>query len=169
MKYFRPELYLQSQPRNDDAAIENAMAAWDRAETEYESELKREWSRFPEAVHHYLENIRLHDGVLVADGPPAADEYRLVVRTDSPTGEFVELTYFLTEPPRMTDAGFPADLKSETPYWVCDEFEADPVTPTTARFTHSILLSDGRELRVRFHDLEVRRFAPLLTALAALA
>jgi len=168
MKHFPVALHLLSQPRHDDATVAAALAAWDRAEEAYEAELQRDWDRFPEAVRHYLDNVRLHDGALIADGPPDEDQYRLVVRTDSPAGEYVEFSYDLAEPPEVLDAGFPDDQKSDTPYWMYDEFAADPATPLPARprFTHTILLSDGRELRVRFYDLEVRRFAPLLTAAA---
>ena len=165
MKHFRPELYLRSQPRHDRATVEAAVAEWDRAETDYEAELKQNWGRFPAAVQSYLDSVRLHDGVLVADGPPDSDRYRLVVRSDTPDGEFVEFVYRLVEDPTVHDAGFPDDLKSDAAHWLYDEFEADPV-PTQSRFTHSILFSDGRELRIPFSSLEVQRFSPLLTAIA---
>ena len=145
------------------------MAAWDREQDAYEVELQRDWSQYPEAVRLYLDSVRLHDGVLVADGPTDENHYQLVVRTDTPSGEFVEFTYILTEPPEVLNAGFPNDLRSDTPHWLYDEFavssELPPGTPLV--FTHSILLSDGRELRVRFRDLEMRRLTPLLTAVGA--
>jgi hypothetical protein len=169
MNHFRPELYLQTQPTHEWATIEAAMAAWDKEQEDYEAELKRDWDRFPMAVRLYLDSIRLHDGVLVADGPTDEDHYQLVVRTDTLSGEYVEFLYSLTEPPEVVDAGFPADLRSDTPHGLYDEFAADPVMPlpTTPGFTHSILLSDGRTLRVRFRDLELRRFTPLLTGVPA--
>lgn len=164
MKYFRPELYLRSQPWHGRAAVEAAMAEWDRAELAYEAELRRDWEKYPEAVRSYLDSVRLHDAVLIADGPSDADSYRLVVRSDTPDGEFVEFVYRLTDEPTVHDAGFPDDLKSVAPHWLYDEFEADAASD---RFTHAILFSDGRELRIPFAALEVQRFSPLLTAAAA--
>ena len=163
MKHFRPELYLRSQPRHGRAAVEAAVAEWDLAEADYEAELMRDWERFPDAVRSYPDSVRLHDGVLVADGPSDADRFRLVVRSDTPEGEFVEFVYHLTDDPTVHDAGFPDDLKSDAAYWLYDEFDADPVSD---RFTHAILFSDGRELRIPFSSLEVQRFSPLVTATA---
>ena len=168
MTHFRPELYFQTQPTHEWPTIEAAIAAWDREQDAYEAELKRDWARYPEAVRLYLDSVRLHAGVLVADGPTDENRYQLVVRTDNPSREFVEFSYLLTEQPEVLDAGFPADLRSDTPHWLYDEFEVTPNLPAAmSLFTHSILLSDGRELRVRFRDLEMRRFTPLLTAIGA--
>ena len=85
------------------------------------------------------------------------------MRSEIPDGEFVEFVYRLADEPTVHDAGVPDDLKSDAAHWLYDEFEADPVSD---RFTHAILFSDGRELRIPFWSLEVQQFSPLLTATA---
>lgn len=154
MKHFTPELLARCRT-GDDAAAEE----WDRAIDAYNQRLEAISSRLPDGARRLLDTHTLHDAQLlgVTDNPtkPRAN---LLVRLES--GETLELRYHLVAGPRGGWAvkGEPsAQAKGPRSFVLYDEFD---IEDDGTFFTHSLLLSDGKELVFRFHNLRVRLLSP---------
>lgn len=168
MEYFTPERYLRLQQFDDPSVLERAMAEWDTAVERYNTGLLHIRDRFPDGVRTFLDDYCLHDAVLVgttSDGERRT--YRLLVQEEGVEG-LTELVYFDAEP-SLDESTFPADFRTGPVLWLYDEMAANPrVLPGwSPLILHSVLLSDGRELTVRFRDFKVSRVQPFVPTTAA--
>jgi hypothetical protein len=164
MQYFTPELYLRLQQFDAPNVVEQATAEWDNSVREYNRVLEEIRPRLSDGVLAFLDGYCLHDAAIVAMGHGCDPlTYRLLVREDT-TQDLIELLYHDAEP-SLEDSAFPQDYQTDTPVWLYDELTANPRVLAGWRplMVHSILLSDGRVLTVRFRDLLVTRFQPFPT------
>jgi hypothetical protein len=83
------------------------------------------------------------------------DRFVIVLQLDTPPHDLLTLTYHLVAEPRVDREALPAEDRTPDDHveWLYDEFELEPGPPPMA--THSILLSNGWELLLRFRDLQV--------------
>ncbi|HJT76456.1 MAG TPA: hypothetical protein VJ739_04570 [Gemmataceae bacterium] len=160
MKYFKPELLRRCRSLDDDAA-DVAAAEWEQAIAAYRARLRAIRSRLPSGADRLLARFTLHDAQLltIADDtkrPRLTLLVRLEGTRDQP-GPVLELSYLLVAGPHggvvfRKHAGL--GHKALGPRGVLyDELNLDE---ERAFFTHSLLLTDGFEIEIRFHDLRVR-------------
>ena len=161
MKYFTPDLYRRLQPSSDPSTVDQALMDWDQAENDYSVSLTGFRNRLPAGATSLLDHIRLHDAERI-DGWQSTDRFVLLVRMESPSQGLVELTYSLEDDPQLIDDALPAEFANDPPLWLHDEFSVENSLKPV--FTHSILFADGRELRIRFVDLQVRQYATFFAA-----
>jgi hypothetical protein len=105
--------------------------------------------------------VCLHDATVLGEWQ-GRTRLHLLVRPEGGGDRLVLLTYTLAEPPRVTVAALPAELRSPQPVWMYDEVGVERQSPRGRAskgpvFTHSILLRDGRELSLRFRRFQMAR------------
>jgi hypothetical protein len=165
MKYFKPELLARCRSLEDVA--EAAAEEWERAIVAYRARTRAIRLRLPSPARRLLSRVALHDAKVLAIALGRKQpRFTLLVRledTPSQPGEILELNYLsvagehggvtFRKHPQL-DRGA-AGLGSI----LYDEFDLDE---QRAFFTHSLLLTGGYEIEVRFHALRVRRLEEVL-------
>jgi hypothetical protein len=73
----------------------------------------------------------------------------------------VVLAYSLAEPVEIVEDALPEAVRSRPLQWLYDELDVAP-TEDAQTFSHSILLSNGWEVKVRFRSVTVTRPVSLL-------
>lgn len=158
MKYFTPELLARCRSRDDDVA-DAANEEWEQALADYEQRLASVANQLPAEVRELCATVSLHDGKMlgVAFGKRTRLFSMLVQLegTAKQRGEVLQLHY---DPVPGPDGGVairePAQGNRDEDVWVLyDEFDRDEEHDF---FTHSLLLTDGREIEIRFRELTFR-------------
>jgi hypothetical protein len=126
---------------------------WDEAGERYRMEWKSLREKFPRHAVTLMERFYLHDArVLLAAARPRF--FTLVLQLDADNGG-LQIEYKLAAPVVLTPH---PEIAEECPLeWLYDEFdvlENDSVTV----FAHSILFTDGSELRLVFHNLQWKHY-----------
>ncbi len=181
MKYFTPELFIQLQECDTPSDVPALSARWENAVAAYRANLEVVRPRMRGALLRFVQRGSLHDA-RVLDIGVAERKVTLVVQEEvAPTLLF--LTYSLVDAPEIDRSALPEQHRSPDPMWLYDEFDLEAqlvfhprsrilerVTDVPAAdgnewksiFLHSILLSNGWEVRLRFHALTVTRTNSLL-------
>jgi hypothetical protein len=169
MKFLQPEMLARSRSAND-AVAEAAADQWDTALVAYRARFKAIRNRLPVAVRRLCVRVALHDALLL--GAARAEHrpfFALLVRlegTAGEPGEVLELVYHPVAGPHggleiRTHPCLDDNPPGQSVRVLYDEFD---VHEAHAFFTHALLLSDGREIDIRFHSMTWRRlgtvFAP---------
>ena len=180
MKYFTPERFVQLQECEDKNAFRVIHAAWERAIVEYRQSLDTLRSGPRDGVREFLKRKSLHDARVMDIG---VSDTRLTIVLQEPIGAgLVSLTYALVDSPLIDRSAIPELHCSSPTSWLYDEFDREDESlldpelrlvskisgPTKGEqprgkpvFLHSILLSNGWEIRVRFHRILVTRTTSL--------
>jgi hypothetical protein len=159
MNYFKPELLARCRSRGDVA--EAAAAEWEAARAAYRARLDAIRPSLPAAVRRLLSIVSLHDakvlGMSIGKRKP---RFALRVRLEGTArqpGEVLEVSYRPVVGPNggVTFQKPPlAEAPPPGPQWVLyDEFDVDE---DRGLFVHSLLLTSGMEISVRFHSLSVQ-------------
>lgn len=158
MKYFTPKLLARFRSSEDDMA-DAAATEWDQASAAYRARFRSVRDRLPVGVRR-LAKVSLHDarliGVAISERRPL---FSMIVQPESSsdrTHEALELSYHTiagTTPGLLITAHDPSAGERRDVCILYDEFDVDE---EHSFFTHALLLSDGREIQVRFHCLSVR-------------
>lgn len=157
MNYFTPELFLRCQDP-DPAAMDAADAAWEAAEARYEEHLQ-ELGPALAPVSDPFAGILLHDAQ-VWGITRQGDSWTMILRTDIPPHRVVTLTYALTGEPYVDRTALPPGWRSGVMQFLYDEF--DLIQDGDAlHYLHSILFSNGWEIRVPFQHVTVTRAEPV--------
>jgi hypothetical protein len=157
MKYFTPELYVRGQSQ-DDAILDQVEEEWEANVDAYAAHLQAIRPELPAGLLYLLDNFYLHDANVLSAGSNR-DTFVMVLQLDSAYATLV-LTYRLTEEVRIDRAALPPEHSGPYPVqWMYDEIDA----PRSDRpgYVHNVLLSNGWELELHFHDLEVTAVNPL--------
>ena len=152
MKYFTPKLYSDLNSRDVDVA-DVADSRWDQAEQEYEARLKEIRALLSDAAKTLADGICLHDVELIQQWN---DDSQLVLWVGSALSGYV-LRYQLLEPPKLGVPRKSPPFSAQSVRWLYDEID----TPRKGVYSHEILFSDGRELRVVFDDCLIVETRPL--------
>jgi len=172
MKFFTPELYVRFGSSDDDVALP-AHEEWEQVIKRYRRHYKKIETQLPLALRKFHDEQCLHDAdlfapaILPANAPWNGPEVVIVAQqVNTLFPEFINtlaiLQYTIT-----TDAVVEVPLQAEIfrkvqPIWLYDE--VDVVEPGV--FSHEILVSDGRVIKLRFRDFNYH-IAPLCLPTAA--
>lgn len=157
MKYFRPELFIRGNSHDLDEA-EVASLEWEAASRAYARRLKRIGTHLPANSLRFLDEVQLHDAVLIGLSLDTTDERflslggssaRLFLKTRDAV---VIIAYRLTAKPEIVhDTLPPRFVSKEQQLCLYDEFEFDAEKGCT---THEFFLSDGTLIKLSFHEFE---------------
>lgn len=160
MKYFTPEL-LARYGSPDDRVADAAHAEWEAATERYQEHLRSVEHELPRRLRRLLRRYYLHDAGVPFVG--VADQVlHLTVELDAPPRDTLFLRYRLVSEPQVESHSL-AKYDAQPLTWLYDELDvvrggAFPV------IEQRILFSNGRELTIRFQDLNysTARALPLL-------
>jgi hypothetical protein len=160
MKYFTPSL-IAAYGADDPATANAADARWDELCDEYAAYLASVKAEFPRGLRIIEENFYLHDALILSIGRHQ-DSFAIVLQIDPPPQSILALTYELTAPPEIRRGVLPPELctPEHVTEWQYEEIERLPGEPAT--WQHSILLSNGWEIQLRFRDVRVEEFEAVL-------
>jgi hypothetical protein len=163
MKYFRPDRLAKLQDRSDEGSFLAALAEWERNVDRYKKQLQKVHRELPADLKQLLDTVPLHDARVLDMWWGGRSQFTITLHAQSAPSHLVVLTYSLLEEPTVEKDVLPARVRSETTAWLYDELEFGGDTKRgQATFLHHILLSDGREIRLRFRNVTVKRPVPLV-------
>ena len=181
MKYFTPELFIKLQECEDGNALRIVNASWEHAVLQYRQRLGELRTGTKDGVLAFMRRKSLHDA-LVMDISISKKRLTIVLQETLGAG-LVSLTYSLVDSLSIDRFTIPEPHRSSPTSWLYDEIDRDEDTVFDPNlrllakisglseseqakgkpvFHHSILLSNGWEIRVRFHRLVVAQMTSLL-------
>jgi hypothetical protein len=158
MKHFTPVRWVQLQDVATEASFRAAHAEWEEALADYRHELDAIRPRLVDTLRRFADAESLHDALLVA-GWRESKRLTLLVKPEPPSDRYVVLTYTLTGEPGINPSALPPEYRTEHATWMYDEISIEGDV-----FVHSILMSNGVEITVRFDHFEVARPEALFLA-----
>jgi hypothetical protein len=160
MKYFTPPRYVALQDFSSDEAMNRADADWEQAGDRYDAYYRSVQEQLPAGFRKLVEGYYLHDAI-VREIVRQGNELLVLLQLDPPPRELLLLRYHLAGDPVIDREALPEPHRSQGPVeWMHDEVELLDREPT--RCIHSVLLSNGWEARVPFHDVQVEPAEPIL-------
>jgi hypothetical protein len=185
VKYFTPERFLRLQNLDNEQAFQAATREWESAVEEYGAQLKALTPELPVGVRRLVELGSLHDARVLGIWQ-AKTRLTLVLQLESDLSRLCVITYWLVGSPYVDPSALPESHRSGHTSWLYDEIGIDGNTTfdtathiqlksgpqvtanggqrRRAVFTQDILLSNGWELRLRFHQVNVARPTALTPA-----
>ena|SRR5690348_17256268 len=157
MNYFTRDRYLALQDRGDDA-MDAADAAWDEAVARYDAYLQTIRAEMPEAVRELLDGFYLHDARVLSMGR-RGDTFVISLQLDAPPNELLTITYHLAGTPEISQELFPWATATATPEWLHEELELIR-EGGQSHYVHSILFSNGWEVRLPFREVDLATAYP---------
>jgi hypothetical protein len=166
MKFFTPELYVQGNS-NDDDVVDWVEAEWERRIKRYKRHYKKIEAQLPPMLRRFNDEQCLHDAdvfapaVLPRNAPWNGQEVVIVAQqTNTLVPEYINtlaiLQYTITAAPVIETPLESPVFKTGRPHWLYEE--VDVVEPGV--FSHEILTSDGRVIKLLFSDFTYH-IAPL--------
>jgi hypothetical protein len=167
MRYFTPELLARCRSLDEDVA-EAAAAEWEKAIAEYRTRLEAIRPHLPRDARRLMARVNLHDAKVIAfefgHKRPTFSVLLQLEGSQPRLGKMVQLSYHVVAGEhggvKTKKHGQPGEATHAKSWVLYDEFNVDE---ERAFFTHSLLLSDGREIEVRFHNLRVRSLEEVVT------
>jgi len=157
MHYFTRQRYLALQEHGDDA-MDAADAAWAEAAARYDAYLQTIRPEMPESVRELLDGFYLHDARVLSMGQ-RSDKYVIAVQLDVPPSELLTITYDLAGTHEIKQELFPWATAATTPAWLYEEI-ALIREGNESHFVHSILFSNGWEVRLPFRSVDMATAYP---------
>jgi hypothetical protein len=159
MRYFTPQRYIALQDCTSAESMDAADAEWEKAVQEYEDYLAGVRGGLPASVLALLEGHYLHDADVLSMGQHG-DLFLVTLQLDVPPHELLTVSYTLAGEPVIDEKAFAPPAGSTRPRWLYEELEcsaADEGSP----YRHSVLLSNGWEVRVPFRDVGLAAARPV--------
>jgi hypothetical protein len=165
MRYFTPERYARLSNLNSREAFLAAQEEWEQAVAAYKQHLRSIREKLPIRLRRLIETVYLHDARVLDMWWGGKTRFTITLQPESDPSRLVVLAYSLLAPPELDPEAIPDELRSSPAAWLYDELNVsgNGRAKGTA-FTHDILLSDGREVRLRFRNVLVNRPIPLVPA-----
>jgi hypothetical protein len=183
MNYFTPELLIELQECQSPVGFRAVNAKWELAVKQYGHELQELLPSLKGALRRFVKRGSLHDARVLDVG--ASEQSLTVVVQEELAPKLLCLTYALVEPPWIDRNALPEEHRTPQVLWLYDELDVDremlfnpkrrvqeraSAVPTETPdkeewrpiFLHSILLSNGWEIRLRFHRFADARTTSLL-------
>jgi hypothetical protein len=165
MKFFTPERYLRLGNLADERTFLAAQEDWEQAVQRYRDHLGRVGKALPARLRRLVGTVCLHDARVLDMWQDGGRRLTVTLLPESEPARLVVLAYSLAGPPRVERGVLPPERCSEPVAWLYDELGVSRTTDGKTRtFTHDILLSNGWEMRLRFHRVGVSRPHALLPA-----
>jgi hypothetical protein len=159
MKYFTPERYIALQDFSSDAVMDAADSAWDEQVERYEAYYHSVEAALPPEFRQLQEGYYLHDAEVLYLGQQGT-RFFIALRLDPPPQQILQLSYELTGKPEIDRNALPAALcAKDSGLWQYDEVEL-----SGSGCVHSILFSNGWEVRLPFSALRIEEVQALLPA-----
>jgi hypothetical protein len=161
MKYFTPEL-LHRYGSSDPAVYRTAAEEWEGRCERYKAYIETAKAHMPAGLLD-LDRYLLHDAVVRAMGRKD-DAFVITVQLDAAPHTLLTFTYDLVAEPVIKRGVLPPEECTPDSHieWQYDEVEE--IEDRGAIWEHSILLSNGWELCIRFRDVEVTELQPVFAA-----
>jgi hypothetical protein len=160
MKYFTPERCIALQDFSSDAVMDAADSAWDEQVEQYEAYYHSIEAALTPEFRRLQEGYYLHDAEVLYLGQHG-DWFFMALRLDPPPQQILQLSYELAGQPQIDRNALPPHLCAKNSgLWQYDEVEL--VDSTGSVCIHSILLSNGWEVRLPFHALRIEEMQALL-------
>jgi hypothetical protein len=163
MNFFTPKLLERLQERSDERSFLAASGEWEQAVEDYRAQLLRVSRKLPAELKNLCDEVCLHDAHVLDMWWGGRSQFTITLHPESDPSRLVILTYSLVRAPAVEQDVLRESARSEPVAWLYDELDFganrqrdEPV------FMHRILLSDGREVRLQFRDVSVRRPVPLV-------
>jgi hypothetical protein len=195
MKYFTPKLIVMGRSEDEDV-LDQQDRLWRAAGERYAEHLAQVKESFPDGLRKLFHRYYLHDALIHRIGRKDRF-FLIELQLDTPPRSFLTLRYRLLQPVEIHRESLPPSSRSQgaAVQWLYAEVERlsreevlrSPSSSTwinnkwltqAATFdeevdrdwpfwAHRILLSNGWELPVFFHDVEVEEYESLLVPAAA--
>jgi len=163
VNHFTPERLVRLQDRSDERKFLAALDEWEHALASYQEQLTRIRSELPGDLPQLLDTVSLHDARVLDMWWGGRSQCTITLHTEADPARLVVLTYSLAGPPEVHPDVLPEAVRSRPVSWLYDELDfAGAGQPGGPAFVHSILLSDGREVRLLFRNVTVKRPVPLV-------
>jgi hypothetical protein len=168
VNHFTPERLLRLQDRSDERHFLLAFAEWEQALAKYKDQLAEFRGRLPPDLQRLLDTVTLHDARVLDMWYGGRSQFTITLHPEADRSRLVVLTYSLAEPPGVEKDALHQAVRSQPVSWLYDELAlADDRRPGGPVFRHSLLLSDGRDVRLLFRKVTVKRPVPLVPAAPA--
>jgi len=191
MKFFTPELVALCRS-DDPQALDEAESRWEEAGEQYSQYLKKVRKSFPRGIRRLFHRYYFHDATIYRIGQRDRF-FLIELKLDTPPKSYLTFRYRLLCPVDINQQALPPVCQSggSTVGWLYSEIDRltleevllSPRTsdwvkadwldqlqePEAARkvpwpfWCHRILLSNGWELTLAFHDVEIDEYENLLT------
>lgn len=163
MKYFTPELIGAGQAP-EESVLGDVERQWDDSCARYQAYLATIQADLPPGLRHLEGSYYLHDSRVRAMGRKD-HSFVIMLQLDTPPHFLLTFTYDLLQEPAIRQGMLPRELCSSDAAadWQYDEIEKVAGDPPTWR--QVILLSNGWEVDLHFHDVQVQEIQPLLPVL----
>lgn len=154
MKYFTPELYLRFDSTNRRDAMK-AHGEWEDAIDAYRKHLDEIGGQMTADVRRLAQTLCLHDAEYLGMGLlPTLDSGKpLAVLLTRQNTSRVFLVYLLVELPVTKTFSGEWPYSTEQIHWLYDEFDVDE----TGVQQHDVMLSNGKIVTLRFHEMQIIR------------
>ncbi len=148
MKYLTPDLLFKLQS-SDEVVVDEATSSWEQACESYNAYVATIHPGLPDPIKEILDKFCLHDAKVLWMSP-GMGRFVLAARLDGTHDQGVVLIYKLTAPPRkLLHSKLARNGKPHE--WVL----YDEIAEEDGHFSHSILFTGGREIRLEFESLDV--------------
>jgi hypothetical protein len=165
VNHFTPERLVRLQDRSDERAFLTALDKWERTLANYQEQLNRVRSELPGDLQRLLDTVALHDAHVLDMWWGGRSLSTITLHPDADPSRLAVLTYSLAGPPEVYPDVLPEAVRSRPVAWLYDELDFAAVGQLNGpTFIHCILLSDGREVRLTFRNVTVKRPVPLVPA-----
>ncbi len=154
MKYFTPDRYVRLQDFSSDAKMDAAGEDWERAARRYRRKLSRLLPELPSSLQSLVAKYCLHDAQVLTIGSKDCT-FIIVLRLSGPPQQLLILNYELAGAPVILKGVLPPDHCAEQTQWLYDEIEH--VSGNKDVWVHSILLSNGWEVRLPLRNLRLNQ------------
>lgn len=151
MKFFTPELIARVGSL-DDVDADAADAEWEDAVDRHHEQLQALQPQLPASFWYLVNHFFLHDADVLGMGWQG-EVFVIVLRLDVPPHELLVLNYQLVTEPFISTEALPLEARCNYMQWMYDEIGFVPGENSYA--THSILFSNGWEVRLCLRDLQV--------------
>jgi hypothetical protein len=170
VRHFTPERLVRLQDHSDERRFLAALDEWEDAVSAYQEQLHRIQDALPAGLRHLVNTVALHDARVIDLSRGQRSRFTIILQPESDPSRQVVLAYSLVEPVEIIEDALSEAARSQPLQWLYDELEdAQTVDngnqlprPDARTFLHSILLSNGWEVKLHFRSVTVTRPVSLL-------
>jgi hypothetical protein len=175
VRFFTPERLVQLQDHSDERRFLAALDDWEAAVAGYWEQLHHIQEALPSGLRHLVNTVALHDARVIDLSRGQRSRLTIILQPESDPSRQVVLAYSLIEPAEIVEDVLPEAARSQPLQWLYDELEEVQDVGNSSRrerssgrkFLHSILLSNGWEVKLRFRRVSLTRPVSLLQRLPA--